>query len=43
METHAGDRPQIARALGITVRSLRYRLSKYGLVSQDEEPPKEET
>jgi two-component system response regulator PilR (NtrC family) len=43
METHAGDRAQIARALGITVRSLRYRLSKYGLVSQDDEPPKEET
>ncbi len=33
MEQYNGDRAKIAARLGITVRSLRYRLSKYGLVS----------
>ncbi|MFH1437511.1 MAG: helix-turn-helix domain-containing protein, partial [Pseudomonadota bacterium] len=33
MKQHDGDRTKIAAKLGITVRSLRYRLSKYGLVS----------
>jgi DNA-binding NtrC family response regulator len=30
---HEGNRAEIARRLGITVRSLRYRLSKYGIGS----------
>lgn len=37
MQSYRGDRSRIAGKLGITVRSLRYRLSKYGLVSQFDE------
>ncbi len=37
LQIHGGDRGKIARTLGITVRSLRYRLGKYGLVSQGDD------
>ena len=37
MQLYGGDRSMIARKLNITVRSLRYRLGKYGLVSQSDD------
>jgi two-component system response regulator PilR (NtrC family) len=37
LQLYGGDRSMIARKLGITVRSLRYRLGKYGLVSQSDD------
>jgi two-component system response regulator PilR (NtrC family) len=42
---HAGNRKLIADMLGITVRSLRYRLAKYGIgpASEDEDDSTSET
>jgi two-component system response regulator PilR (NtrC family) len=39
LERTGGVRTQAAKLLGVTLRSLRYRLQKHGLVSEDEEPP----
>jgi two-component system response regulator PilR (NtrC family) len=42
---HAGNRKLIAEKLGITVRSLRYRLAKYSIgpaLDEDAEPPSQD-
>jgi two-component system response regulator PilR (NtrC family) len=39
LERTGGVRTQAAKLLGVTLRSLRYRLQKHGLVSDDEDVP----